>query len=95
MTWARHAGAIRTALAEVENLIAVAERVGLCVTEAKRVLDSRQQQSAVDADWDRSRQLGITSVPTFVVGDRGLVGAQPYEQLAALLTAAGAPRRDT
>ena len=82
-------------LAEVENLIAVAERVGLCVTEAKRVLDSRQQQSAVDADWDRSRQLGITSVPTFVVGDRGLVGAQPYEQLAALLTAAGAPRRDT
>jgi predicted DsbA family dithiol-disulfide isomerase len=53
-----------------------------------------QFRDSVDADWQRSRVLGVTSVPTFVVGKRGLVGAQPYEQLEAFVTSAGAQRRE-
>jgi hypothetical protein len=43
------------------------------------VLESRSFRSAVDADWQRSASLGITSVPTFVLGEFALVGAQPYD----------------
>jgi len=43
----------------------------------------------VDADWALSRQYGITGVPTFVVGRYGVVGAQPYEALEALVRKAG------
>ncbi len=37
----------------------------------------------------RSRaSYGVTGVPTFVVGDRGVVGAQPYEALEELVKGA-------
>jgi predicted DsbA family dithiol-disulfide isomerase len=48
----------------------------------------------VDRDWERSRALGITGVPTYVAGRQGVVGAQPYEVLVDLVTRAGARRRD-
>jgi len=49
------------------------------------VLEKRTFKEAVDADWNLSRQYGITGVPTFVVGTRGVVGAQPYEVLEQLV----------
>ena len=36
---------------------------------------------SVDFDWIRSRQLGILGVPTFVLGQHGISGAQSYEIL--------------
>lgn len=80
-------------LADVDNLLAVAAEAGLAPDEAKEVLQHRRFRDAVDADWQRSRDLGITSVPSFVIGKRGLVGAQPYEQLAAFLVESGVERR--
>ncbi len=47
-------------------------------------------KSDVDRDWARAAELGVTGVPTFLVGDRGVVGAQPYEALEQLVTEAGA-----
>ena len=79
-------------LAKIENLIVIAEMIGLPASEAEKVLRKRQFREAVDADWQRSRELGITGVPTFVVGNQGLVGAQPYEQLEALVTSVGAQK---
>jgi len=35
-----------------------------------------------------ARSLGVTAVPTFVAGGRGLVGAQPYPELKRLVHAA-------
>lgn len=82
-------------LADIDILIAVAEQVGLSAEAAKEILLKRGFRQAVDADWQRSRDLGITSVPTFVIGNRGLVGAQPYEQLEGLLLESGVARRMT
>lgn len=82
-------------LARVENLIDIAQRTGLPPEEARQVLVERQFHAAVDADWQRAADLGITGVPTFVIGGRGLVGAQPHEQLAAFVAAAGAMRRES
>ena len=60
-------------------------RVGLSIDGAREVLEKRTQREAVDEDWKLSRQYGITGVPTFVVGGYGVVGAQPYEALEALV----------
>ena len=62
---------------------------GLSVDGAREVLEKRTFEAAVDADWALSRQYGITGVPTFVVGRYGVVGAQPYEALEALVRKAG------
>ena len=73
-------------------LLQIAERVGLPVDEARRVLQDRTFKAAVDADWALSRRYGVTGVPTFVAGRRGVVGAQPYEMLEQLVRQAANPR---
>jgi predicted DsbA family dithiol-disulfide isomerase len=66
-------------------LLDIVERLGLSVGDAREVLEKRTFEAAVDADWELSRQYGVTGVPTFVVGRYGVVGAQPYEALEALV----------
>ncbi len=56
--------------------------------QAREVLEKRTYKDAVDADWEKSRRYGVTGVPTFVVGNRGVVGAQPYEALEELVKGA-------
>lgn len=80
-------------IGDPEVLVTLAESVGLSGEEARAVLAERRFQDAVDADWRKSRQYGVTGVPTFVAGGYGVVGAQPYEALAQLLDKAGVPKR--
>ncbi len=82
-------------LAETERLVAIAGSLGLPRDEARDVLESRRFREAVDLDWKRSVELGVTGVPTFVVNGRGVVGAQPYAVLAQLAIAGGASARAT
>ena len=63
----------------------IAQRAGLSTEGAREVLEKRTFKDAVDEDWRRSRQYGITGVPTFVAGGYGVVGAQPYETLERLV----------
>ena len=72
-------------------LLDIAERVGLPMDGAREVLERRTFKDAVDADWALSREYGITGVPTFVAGRYGVVGAQPYEALEALVRKAASP----
>ena len=71
-------------------LLKIVEAVGLDVTAAREVLESRSFSDAVDADWNLSRQYGVTGVPTFVAGQKGVVGAQPYEALENFMREVGA-----
>jgi predicted DsbA family dithiol-disulfide isomerase len=72
-------------IGDPDVLLEVAKSVGLDEAKAREVLETRSYKDAVDADWDRSRQYGVTGVPTFVAGQRGVVGAQPYETLVQLI----------
>ena len=74
-------------------LVEIAQSVGLPAEEARAVLTERRFKDAVDADWAKSHQYGVTGVPTFVAARHGVVGAQPYEVLEQLVEKAGAPRR--
>jgi predicted DsbA family dithiol-disulfide isomerase len=53
----------------------------------------RAFKEAVDADWSRSRALGITAVPTFVADQQVVVGFQSYEVLEQFLKACGVKKR--
>jgi predicted DsbA family dithiol-disulfide isomerase len=66
-------------------LLEIAEQVGLSAAGAREVLEKRTFKEAIDRDWELSRRYGVTGVPTFVAGDRGVVGAQPYEVLERLV----------
>jgi len=72
-------------IGDPDVLLEIVGSVGLSVDAAREVLESRSFKDAVDADWQKSRQYGVTGVPTFVAGGYGVVGAQPYEVLEQLL----------
>jgi predicted DsbA family dithiol-disulfide isomerase len=80
-------------IGDPDILVELAQSVGLSAAEARAVLTERRFKDAVDADWAKSRQYGLTGVPTFVAARYGVVGAQPYEVLEQLLDKAGARRR--
>ena len=72
-------------IGDPEVLVEIAQSVGLDPDKARAVIEQRTHKAAVDADWAKSRQYGVTGVPTFVAGQRGVVGAQPYETLEELV----------
>jgi predicted DsbA family dithiol-disulfide isomerase len=77
-------------LAKVDNLVPIAESMGLDGEEARKVLLERQFKDIVDQDWEHCYQMGISAVPTYICNDQRLVGAQSYESFEQILTAAGA-----
>jgi predicted DsbA family dithiol-disulfide isomerase len=80
-------------IGKIPELSSLAGEIGLPEDEARAVLQKRVFKEAVDSDWVRSRQKGIQAVPTFHLGERVLVGAQPYEKIAAFVEAAGVNKR--
>ena len=76
-------------IGDPEVLIELARGLGLDEDTARGVLASRSYGGVVDQHWQRSRDVGVTGVPTFVFAGRGVVGAQPYEVLEQLVEAAG------
>ena len=80
-------------ISKAGELVFLAKSIGLPEKEAGSVLESRTFREAVDSDWSRSHALGITAVPTFVVNQQTVVGAQPYEVLEQLLKTCGVKKR--
>ena len=72
-------------IGDAQVLADLAESIGLSRAAALEVLEKGTFKAAVDADWEKSHQYGVTGVPTFVAGRSGLVGAQPYEALEQLV----------
>ena len=68
-------------IGDVNELVKVAESVGLNGEQARKVIDEREFEAMVDEDWQRSRAHGVTGVPTFFANDLVVVGCQPYETL--------------
>jgi predicted DsbA family dithiol-disulfide isomerase len=75
-------------IGDIDVLVGIAQSVGLSPDAAREVLTQRTFKEAVDRDWQQSRRLGVTGVPSFVAGSYKVVGAQPYEILAELIRTA-------
>jgi predicted DsbA family dithiol-disulfide isomerase len=75
------------------TLADISAKVGLGSESVQEVLEKRLFKEAVDKDWTRSYQKGVTAVPTFMMNGMALAGAQPYEKLVQLMGAHGVPKR--
>ncbi|BCS55409.1 dithiol-disulfide isomerase [Geobacter sp. SVR] len=74
-------------IAQEEELLRIASSAGLPADEVQQVLAERSFAPAVDADWQRARELRITAVPTHLCAGRRLTGFAPYEDFVRLIGA--------
>jgi predicted DsbA family dithiol-disulfide isomerase len=81
-------------IGNIKVLVEIAVSAGIPADEAQHVLSGRTFREAVDRDWAKARNYGVTGVPSFVAGGQKLVGAHPYETLEKFVLAAGAARRE-
>ena len=81
-------------IGKADELVPFTKSIGLPEREARSVLELRTFKEAVDSDWSRSRSLRITGVPTFMIGQQAIVGAQPYEVLEQFLISCGVKKRN-
>ena len=72
-------------IALVDELMRIAESVGLPLDEARAVLAKRSFAAAVDADWQRAGELRITAVPTHLCGGKRLAGFSSYDDFVRLI----------
>jgi predicted DsbA family dithiol-disulfide isomerase len=73
------------AIADHDVLVAAATDAGLDAGEAGEVLAGDSYAADVRADEQRAADLGITSVPFFVMAGLGVSGAQPPDILLQVL----------
>jgi predicted DsbA family dithiol-disulfide isomerase len=69
-------------IADTNILSDIAKSVGLDARKAQDMMAGRIFKEAVDTDWARAYQSGVTAVPTFLMNGQTLVGAQKYNTLA-------------
>ena len=75
------------------TLVDIGAKIGLTSESVQEVLEKRLFKEAVDKDWTRSYQKGVTAVPTFMMNGMALAGAQPYEKLVKMMEDQGVSRR--
>jgi len=80
-------------LALQSTLAELGASVGLPDEKIQEVLEQRLFKDAVDKDWTRSHQMGVTAVPTFMMNGASLVGAQPYDKLVEMMEIHGVKKR--
>ena len=73
-------------LNDPEVLLAVVESVGLDRARAKAILDSDEYSETVREEQQRMHQMGIQSVPTFIVNQKyAITGGQPPQTFVEAL----------
>jgi predicted DsbA family dithiol-disulfide isomerase len=80
-------------IGDIAALIEIGKTAGLVDEEIRNILETRAFKDAVDSDWSRSHELGVTAVPTFLADGRRLIGAQPYSVLVKFLESGDITRR--
>ena len=80
-------------LEKTPELLTIAENAGLDTKESEQVLSNRSYKQKVDLDWADSRFKAVTAVPTFIMGQHKLTGAQSYQVLEELVNLYNVPLR--
>lgn len=66
----------------------LARTLPLDLPRLQRCLAAGEMRELVAADLDRARRIGVGSTPTFLIGGRPLIGAQPYDAFRRAIDAA-------
>jgi predicted DsbA family dithiol-disulfide isomerase len=75
------------------DLRALAAEAGLDPDASISASRAPQYLERIDRKRLEAEELGVTGIPTFVIGNRGVVGCQPYQVLAEFVESAGARKR--
>ena len=75
------------------DLRAIAAEAGLDPDEAIAASSDPKYLGRIDARRQEANARGVTGIPTFVIGNRGVVGCQPFEVLAEFVEAAGGAKK--
>jgi predicted DsbA family dithiol-disulfide isomerase len=75
------------------DLREIAESVGLDPDQAIAASDDPAYLALVDAKQADARANGVSGIPTFIIGNRTIVGCQPFEVVADAAVNAGAVLR--
>jgi predicted DsbA family dithiol-disulfide isomerase len=75
------------------DLRKLAAEAGLDPDAALAASRSDEYLSRIDRKRAEAEEAGVTGIPTFVIGDQGVVGCQPYEVLAQFVESEGARKR--
>jgi predicted DsbA family dithiol-disulfide isomerase len=70
---------------ELQTLVDIAREIGLDEEEFRQALETRRYQEEVLKDSQEAQQIGITGIPCFVSGNKGVMGAQSFESLLKLI----------
>jgi predicted DsbA family dithiol-disulfide isomerase len=70
---------------DLQTLVGIAKQIGLNEEEFRLALETRRYQEAVLQDHREAEQLGVTGIPCFISGSKGVMGAQTYESLLKLI----------
>ena len=77
-------------IAKTSVLFEAAASVGLPCEDVDKVVKAGTFKGQVDRDWAMAEKMNILVLPTFVINDDRLVGAQPYRKLQRLIEKNGA-----
>jgi len=66
----------------------LARAQGVQVTRWRQCVQSGKMKSWIQADHDRAQAAGAGSTPSFMIGDKLLVGAQPIEEFRRAIDSA-------
>ena len=78
----------------LENVILeIVDKSGLDTDEAKKIIQNRLFSDEIDQHWKKSRNYGVTGVPTYVYNNQSIVGAQPLENLYEFLDYFNVPKK--
>lgn len=80
-------------MAKKKVLLGIVKNAGMDPEEAEMVLASRSHAQAVEKDWGMAERLGITVVPTFVIGENKLEGAREYRSLSRFVSEKGVAKK--
>lgn len=68
-------------IGDINVLLAIAEGVGLNKKELSQYLRNQENLNAIDESSAQAKKLGITGVPSFIINNKMVVGAQSSEVL--------------
>ena len=76
-----------------DDLRTIARDAGLPDDAVERSTNDPQYLARVDALREEANALGVQGIPTFVLGNLGVSGAQPYEVFQQFAERAGAKKK--
>ncbi len=81
-------------IGKIEVLKEIATSVGVDAEAMAAAVEDGRYRERVMADYELAQRVGFSGVPAFILGNRAIVGAQPYAVFEQVMAQLGRDKRD-